>query len=54
MSPVVAGALLEARLPDVIWKIQLVAAALAAAGLVVLIAVSRQRSTISKKLEDEN
>jgi MFS family permease len=54
VSPVVAGALLEARLPDVIWKIQLVAAALAAAGLVVLIAVSRQRSTISKKLEDEN
>ena len=54
VSPVVAGALLEARLPDVIWKIQLVAAALAAAGLVILIAVSRQRSTISKKLEDEN
>ena len=54
VSPVVAGALLEARLPDVIWKIQLVAAALAAAGLVVLIAVSRQRSAFSKKLEDEN
>jgi MFS family permease len=44
VSPVVAGALLEARLPDVIWEIQLVAAALAAAGLVALKAVSRQRS----------
>jgi MFS family permease len=36
VSPVVAGALLEARLPDAIWEVQLVAAALAAAGLVVL------------------
>jgi MFS family permease len=36
MSPVVAGALLEARLPHVIWIIQLVAAALAGAGLVLL------------------
>ncbi len=44
VSPVVAGALLEARLPDVIWEIQLVAAALAAAGLMVLRAVSHQRA----------
>ncbi len=36
MSPVVAGALLEARLPHVIWTVQLVAAALAGAGLVLL------------------
>ena len=36
MSPVVAGALLEARLPHVIWAVQLVAAALAGAGLVLL------------------
>jgi MFS family permease len=36
VSPVVAGALLEAGLPDVIWEIQLVAAAAAAAALVVL------------------
>jgi MFS family permease len=36
VSPVVAGGLLEARLPSAIWIIQLVAAALAAAGLVVL------------------
>ena len=41
VSPIVAGALLEARLPDVIWKVQLVAAALAAAGLVVLRGISR-------------
>jgi MFS family permease len=43
VSPVVAGALLEARLPDVIWEIQLVAAALAASVLVVLNAVRRRR-----------
>jgi MFS family permease len=36
VSPVVAGALLESGLPDVIWKIQLAAAAVAAAALVVL------------------
>jgi MFS family permease len=36
VSPVVAGALLEARLPHVIWTIQLVAAAFATAGLVLL------------------
>jgi MFS family permease len=36
VSPVVAGALLEAGLPDVIWEIQLVAAVAAAAALVVL------------------
>ena len=29
MSPIAAGALLQARLPDVIWAIQLVAAAIA-------------------------
>jgi MFS family permease len=48
VSPIVAGALLEARLPDAIWEIQLIAAALAAAGLVVLRAISSQRSAISK------
>ena len=36
MSPIVAGALLEARLPDVIWEIQLAAAGLAAIALVIL------------------
>src|ERR687886_1494042 len=36
LSPVAAGALLEARLPDAIWKIHLAAAALAAAGLIVV------------------
>ncbi|MFL5992489.1 MAG: MFS transporter [Rubrobacteraceae bacterium] len=36
VSPIVAGALLEARLPDFIWQIQLAAAGLAAVALVVL------------------
>jgi MFS family permease len=44
VSPVVAGALLEARLPHVIWTVQLAAAALAGGGLVVLRAISRRRS----------
>ena len=41
VSPIVAGALLEARMPDVIWEIQLVAAALAASVLVVLRGISK-------------
>jgi MFS family permease len=44
-SPIVAGTLLEARLPALIWTIQLVAAALAAAGLVAL-ALLRRRSQV--------
>ncbi len=36
VSPIVGGSLLQAEMPDVIWKIQLVAAGLAAAGLVTL------------------
>jgi MFS family permease len=44
-SPIVAGTLLEARLPALIWTIQLVAAALAAAGLVVL-ALLRRRGQV--------
>ncbi|HEX4993208.1 MAG TPA: MFS transporter [Rubrobacteraceae bacterium] len=43
VSPIVAGALLEARLPAVIWQIQLLAAALAAIALVVLRAISRRQ-----------
>jgi hypothetical protein len=39
LSPGVAGALLEARLPEVIWKIQL-----AAAGLVVLRAIQKLKA----------
>jgi MFS family permease len=35
-SPIVAGALLQARLPDLIWQLQLAAAALAAIALLVL------------------
>jgi MFS family permease len=48
VSPIVAGALLEAGLPDVIWKIQLVAAALAAAVLVVLRGIRSHASGISE------
>jgi hypothetical protein len=48
MSPIVAGLLLDARLPEVIWTIQLIAAALAIIGLIALEAVSRQRSAVSK------
>ena len=44
VSPIVGGTLLQARLPDAIWTIQLAAAALAAAGLVAL-AVLRAHST---------
>jgi MFS family permease len=51
VSPVVAGALLEARLPDVIWQIQLSAAGLAAVALVVLRALSRHRSAIRRQQE---
>ncbi len=50
-SPVVAGALLEARSPGAIWALQLVAAALAAAGLVVLRGIRSQASCISKSGE---
>jgi MFS family permease len=41
LSPIIAGALLEARLPGVIWAIQLAAAALAAVGLITLAALRR-------------
>lgn len=40
-SPIVAGTLLQARLPGVIWGLQLAAAALAAVGLVTLAALRR-------------
>src|SRR5918997_537548 len=49
VSPIVAGALLEARLPDLIWQLQLAAAGLAVVALVVLSAVSHQRSAFGKK-----
>jgi len=43
LSPIVAGTLLQAELPDLIWKIQLAAAACAAVGLVTLAALRRQQ-----------
>jgi MFS family permease len=49
VSPIVAGALLEARLPVLIWQLQLAAAGLAVVALVVLSAVSHQRSAFGKK-----
>jgi MFS family permease len=49
VSPIVAGALLEAQLPDIIWQIQLSAAGLAAIALVVLRALTRHPSAISKQ-----
>ena len=42
VSPIVGGALLQAELPDVIWTIQLAAAALASVGLVTLAALRRR------------
>jgi MFS family permease len=36
LSPIVAGFLLDTRLPEIIWTIQLIAAALAATGLLTL------------------
>ena len=49
VSPIVAGALLEARLPDLIWQLQLAAAGLAVVALVALRAISNQRPAFSKK-----
>ena len=43
-SPIVSGTLLQARLPDLIWSIQLAAAAFAAVGLGTLILLRRRRA----------
>jgi len=48
VSPIVAGALLEARMPHIIWIIQLAAAGLAAIGLVALKAIGRQRKPVAE------
>ena len=48
VSPVVAGALLEAGMPQIIWIIQLAAAGLAAIGLVALKAIGRQRKPVAE------
>ena len=42
LSPVVAGALLDLRVPEVLWTVQILAAIIAAAGLWKLSAVSGQ------------
>ncbi|MFL6059023.1 MAG: hypothetical protein ACJ732_08965, partial [Rubrobacteraceae bacterium] len=49
VSPIVAGALLEARLPDFIWQIQLAAAGLAVVALVVLRGFRLQASAINPR-----
>jgi MFS family permease len=49
VSPIVAGALLEARLLDFIWQIQLAAAGLAAVALVVLRGFRLQASAINPR-----
>ena len=46
-SPIVAGTLLQAELPRLIWTLQLVAAALAAAGLLALAALRRRADSVS-------
>ena len=51
VSPIVAGALLEARLPDVVWEIQLAAAGLAVVALFVSRALGRRPPAASKKAE---
>ena len=43
ISPIVAGLLLDTHLPHVIWTVQLVAATLAAAGLLVLATLRKRR-----------
>jgi MFS family permease len=43
ISPVAAGLLLDAHLPEVIWAVQLAAATLAAAGLLVLAMLRKRR-----------
>ncbi|HEV2727571.1 MAG TPA: MFS transporter, partial [Solirubrobacterales bacterium] len=51
VSPIVAGALLEARLPDVVWEIQLAAAGLAVVALLVLRALGYRPPAVNKKAE---
>lgn len=46
MSPIVAGTLLQARMPHLLWTIQLIAAGCAATGLVVLALRRRRGRTI--------
>ena len=45
LSPIVAGTLLDARIPAAIWTVQLVAATLAALGLLRLSALRRRRGS---------
>lgn len=47
ISPLVAGPLLQAELPDIIWTIQLLASGGAAAGLLALASLRRRRETYS-------
>jgi MFS family permease len=49
VSPIVAGVLLENRLPDAIWQIQLAAAGLAGVALVVLKAIIQGRAEQARR-----
>jgi MFS family permease len=49
VSPIVAGVLLENRLPDAIWQIQLAAAGLAGVALVVLKAIIQGRAERARR-----
>jgi MFS family permease len=53
LSPIVAGLLLDARLPEIIWTIQLIAATLAATGLLALKTASVPLSAVSKSVQRE-
>lgn len=53
LSPIVAGLLLDARLPEIIWTIQLIAATLAATGLLALKSASVPLSAVSKSVQRE-
>jgi MFS family permease len=53
LSPIVAGFLLDARLPEIIWTIQLSAAVLAVTGLFALETVRVKRSAASKSARRE-
>jgi MFS family permease len=54
ISPIIAGLLLDAQMPQVIWVLQLAATALGAVGLVLVSALRRRRRriVISKNVAD--
>jgi MFS family permease len=49
ISPIVAGLLLDARMPQVIWTLQLAAAALGAAGLILVGGLRKRRARSNRQ-----